>query len=324
MEFRSDDYSQLQQILIFIWILIISGCARYVPEEYIKLAPENVSTNKLVAQFYGTSTLLLSDEHNSVLIDGYITREGLLTSIINQMKTNKDALKFINKRRISAVLVAHSHFDHARDSAAVANEKMATLIGSQRTLNIVDANDEKLVQTDKMLTIGNFKVSFITSNHVKKSFSKKALEKLLLYLSFSPKFIKGGDIYSFYINHPQAKTLIVPSASFPENWATSNNIKVDTVFLSIGLLGEQPSDYLVKYWKSTVVDTCAKTVIPIHWDDFRVPLSEPLEVTPDIITNISKTMKVLNALAQIPICNGHKPTILFPRARVPFLIGYEN
>jgi len=322
MEFRNDKYSQLQKLIIFIWVLIITGCARYVPEEYIKPAPENTSVDKLIAQFYGTSSVLLSDEHNSVLIDGFVTRESLPSSIISRMKTNKDAIGFIDKKTIDVVLVAHSHFDHAKDSAAVANAKKAKLIGSPRTLKIVDANNEQLITSNKMLTIGNFKVSFIPSDHVKKSFSKKALEKLFLYLSFSPKFIKSDDIYSFYINHPQAKILIVPSANFPENWATSNNIKVDTVFLSIGLLGEQPSDYLVKYWKSTVVDTCAKTVIPIHWDDFRVPLSEPLEVTPDIITNISKAMKSLDALAQIPICNGHKPNILFPKARVPFLLDF--
>ena len=103
MEFRNDKYSQLQRLIIFIWVLTIPGCARYVPEEYIKPAPENNSANELIAQFYGTSSVLLSDEHNSVLIDGFVTRENIPTSIISRMKTNKDAIEFIDKKTIFLV-----------------------------------------------------------------------------------------------------------------------------------------------------------------------------------------------------------------------------
>ncbi len=95
------------------------------------MPPSNCSstapaTGRLTARFLGTATIVLDDGETSIMTDGFFSRPGkwqLLTGKIGPDAARIDhALSRANVSRLAAVLVAHSHYDHAMDSAAVAKE----------------------------------------------------------------------------------------------------------------------------------------------------------------------------------------------------------
>lgn len=313
--------------LFFTGFLIygVVGCARYVPQTYVKTTNTDIPKGELFAIFYGTTTLLISDGEKTILIDGFFSRQGIWESFFSQMKPDNDAISIIENKSIDYLLVAHSHFDHARDAAQVAKVKDSKLYGSANTSalkKLVNPLPEPVTKP-LLLPDSKFRVTFIESDHVEKSSILEFFEKAFLTVSGGSEFIESGKTYSFHIEHENTRILIVPSANFPTNWATNiPERRADIVFLSIGLLGEQKPGYITRLWKSTVVDTCAKWVIPIHWDDFRKPLDRKrtvkLQATLDIVNDISTAMRELHELAKITICNGQSVKILFPEDQLPF------
>lgn len=105
-----------------------------------------------------------------------------------------------------------------------------------------------------------------------------------------------GEAYSWLIEHDQCRILIVPSAG--EIGSAFTGVKADTVLLGIGQLAKRGPSGLETYWRGTVTATGAGLVIPIHWDDFTRPLSQPLKPLPYGIDRFDQTMQDLTRLAQ--------------------------
>lgn len=224
---------------LFIMGIMLSSCAHYQPRIFVPTLNVSSIKNPLYASFYGTSTLLISDTTSSILIDGFFSRQGIVESIVNRMKTSDEAIKVIKDKNIDAVLVSHSHFDHAKDAAVVANIKGARLLASKRTLEIYNNDVERPINGKNSTKVGDFKVTFIESKHAHKSFAKKLLERLFLFVAGGYEYSNAGDVYSYYIEHPKSNILVVPSADFPDKWAQINEKTASIVFLGIGLLGER-------------------------------------------------------------------------------------
>ncbi|MFC0452562.1 MBL fold metallo-hydrolase [Rhodococcus jostii] len=76
------------------------------------------------ATFLGVSTVLLSDGETAVMTDGFFSRPPLLRSVLRPLRPDRAAidraLARVRTDRLAAVLVAHSHYDHALDSPIVA------------------------------------------------------------------------------------------------------------------------------------------------------------------------------------------------------------
>ncbi len=93
---------------------------------------------------------------------------------------------------------------------------------------------------------------------------------------------------------------IIPSSSI-HHTDLPINTQADVVLLSIGLLSKQPvvHKYIANYWDNAVKQTNAKLVIPIHYDDFRKPISADGELTlpSSLADKISLTMAQLDKLA---------------------------
>ena len=86
------------------------------------------------------------------------------------------------------------------------------------------------------------------------------------------------------------------SAGFIEG--ALNGRHADVVFLGIGQLGNQDDAYRESYWRQVVTAVSPRRVIPIHWDDFWLPLDQPLVPFPRIADNFEKSMAFLNRRGQ--------------------------
>lgn len=119
----------------------VVGChpdfARYSP---LELRSTSVPKGTLTARFMGVTTLLLDDGQTAIMTDGFFSRPGLVSVLFSRIEPDPariaDALSRIGRTPIAAVMVAHSHYDHALDSARVAQLTDALLLGSESTLNI--------------------------------------------------------------------------------------------------------------------------------------------------------------------------------------------
>jgi hypothetical protein len=104
---------------------------------------------------------------------------------------------------------------------------------------------------------------------------------------------REGTTYSVLISHPAGEALIQGSAGILPG--TLAHRKVDTVFLGVGMLESLGRDYIGRYWQSTVTATGARTVIPVHFDDYTQAFGTT-RLAPKILDDFSVTLRILKEL----------------------------
>jgi len=74
--------------------------------------------------FLGVSTLLFDDGTTKLMTDGFLSRPPQLRALFGRLKPDAKridaALERAKIAALDAIFVAHSHYDHALDSAVVA------------------------------------------------------------------------------------------------------------------------------------------------------------------------------------------------------------
>lgn len=278
---------------------------------YYKFGPENElapQKGPLTAQFFGVSTILLNDGYTSIMTDGFFSRLPPSQFLFSKISPNQTRIKSVLKKgevaNLAAVLVAHSHYDHAFDSARVAKLKHALLVGSQSTANIAKGEDfpercfREITRNPQRFRFGNFDVTVILAYHSigtpgeerRRGFIASELRPPADYDDY-----KDGESYSFLVTHGGVTILIHPSANFIKGMY--KGVQADVVFLGVATLAKRDPEFVKKYWAQVVEETGARLVIPIHWDDFSHSLDEGLKLEPYPIDNIPWTFARLQELA---------------------------
>lgn len=274
-----------------------------------QMKPSQDSREGLNAQFFGVTTIQIDDGKTAIMIDGFFSRPGLLQLLFGDLEPDqariKTALQKSSFTKLAAVLVSHSHYDHAMDAAVVAAQKKAKLIGSQSTANIghgfrkegkevLPPEDIRVPIHDEILRFGDFSVQFFESPHSPDPPYRGIITGPLQTPAPVSSYLEGGN-YSFLLRHERGNILVHPSANYKQY--LFRDVKADIVFLSIGLLGKQSESFATQYWEEVVHKTGAKLVIPIHWDDLSRSLDKPLLPMPYLFDNFNVAMERLIKLA---------------------------
>jgi L-ascorbate metabolism protein UlaG (beta-lactamase superfamily) len=261
------------------------------------------SAPHLTAKYLGTSTIVISDGETSIMTDGFFTRPSFWKMLAGKMQPNPEAVEAsLNRANISnvaAVIPIHSHHDHALDAPEVAKQTGATVVGSESTANIARGwglpERQIIVPTSgESLRFGQFEVTLIQSEHLTVSPFQQKLTGIgqtidePMQFPASLKAFKEGGSFSIWIKHPLGNVLVHGSAGIIPG--ALDKVDAGTIFIGIAGVGKQDDSFHQTYIKETIDAVGAKTIVPIHWDDFNTPANQPLRTFPKIMSSFDNDM----------------------------------
>jgi L-ascorbate metabolism protein UlaG (beta-lactamase superfamily) len=233
----------------------------------------------------GTTMMLVDDGQTQILLDPYLTSVSFTDAALDRaVSTNASevdaALDRAGAARVKAILVSHSHFDHALDLAYVAKRTGALVVGSASALNIARGSgiaEEKLrlVKPDEVFEVGDFVVRPLASRHSPHVFGGEgATIDAPLHQPASLRAYKEGGTFDYLVSRNGHTLLFKGSA----NWVPGalDAIRADVLFLGVGGLGNEDDVFTEEYFDATIDAVHPHIVVPTHWNDFFSPVAPPL------------------------------------------------
>lgn len=295
-------------------LIVLTGAAAYLyyglthrPDisSFVALKPvaDINGRTPLRVTFLGVSTLLFNDGETAILLDGFFTRPNSRQLLLEKISPDKTIIKNSLKRagieKLAAVIVNHSHYDHAMDAPEVVLQTGARLVGSESTANVgrgwgLPEASIAILGPDDFTEFGRFKVTLLQSQHGPSWFTGGKITAPLVPPARASAYQEGTS-FAVLIEHDGQRLLVNASAGFVTGALAGR--RADVAFLGIGQLGKRPHD-MPDYWREMVATTGARRVFPIHWDDFTRPIDEPLQPMPVLLDDMSATMQFLIAQGQ--------------------------
>jgi len=260
---------------------------------------------ELSVTFLGVSTLLLDDGQSAILTDGYFSRPPLARVALRRIAPDAQAIDACLRRagidRLEAVLPVHSHFDHALDSAAVAERTGALLVGGESTANIgrghgLPAARIVVAVPREPVTFGAWTVTLIESHHCPPDRYPGTITAPLRPPARAAAY-RCGEAWSILVAHTSGRTALVQGSAGYVGGALAGRA-ADVAYLGVGQLGLQGADYITAYWQETVGAVGARRAVLTHWDDFFRSLHQPLRALPYAGDDLDATLRVLGGLAE--------------------------
>jgi L-ascorbate metabolism protein UlaG (beta-lactamase superfamily) len=279
--------------------------------------PDAAADAPLTVTWAGVTTLLLDDGSSALMTDGFFSRPGLATVGLGQIAPSAaridGSLERLDVDRLEAVLPVHTHFDHAMDSAVVAQRTGARIVGGESAAQVglgggLTADRVVVVTPGEPVALGAYDVTLVESEHCPPDRFPGVITAPVTPPVKTSAY-KCGEAWSLLVQHRPSdrRLLIVGSAGFIPGALAG--YRADVVYLGIGQLGVQPEGYLVDYWAQTVRAVGARRVVLIHWDDFFRPLTKPLRALPYAGDDLDVSMRVLTGLADDDGIALHLPTL---------------
>ncbi|MCU0844695.1 MAG: MBL fold metallo-hydrolase [Spirochaetes bacterium] len=140
------------------------------------MAPRPAKTERgLSVTWMGTAGFLVADGRDSFYIDPYVSRYSLFRVLAGlPLPPRVDLVRrwigLTGGASARAVIVSHSHFDHALDAPFFARETGAVLVGAESAANVgrgagLGERSIKSVRPGDAVRVGAFTVRFVESVH---------------------------------------------------------------------------------------------------------------------------------------------------------------
>lgn len=279
--------------------------------------PSSAAQSPVTLTWAGVSTLLVDDGSSAVLTDGFFSRPALPSVVLRKLKPSlpriDGSLARLGIDKLEAVLPVHTHFDHAMDSAVVAERTGARLVGGTSTAQVGVGGGlapERIVTVapGEALTLGAFDVTLFESEHCPPDRFPGTITTPVVPPVKASAY-KCGEAWSTLVHHrPSDRTLLIVGSAGAVPGALAGQ-RAEVVYLAVGQLGLQSERYFENYWAETVRTVGARRVVLIHWDDFFRPLHKPLRALPFAGDDLDVSMRVLTRLAERDGVSLHLPTL---------------
>lgn len=269
--------------------------------------------------FLGTNTLLIRKGDSAILVDPHFTRPGffsLLRRIAPDPEKIRTALAENDINTLAAVLLTHTHYDHALDAAEVVRQTGSCLLGSPSAAKLalgaqLPSSQYRSVTAGEANSVGDFRVVFHLSRHVQfpKPLNQVFSASVDIQAPLSPPAgfwqYLCGQVYAIQVDH----LLIFGSAGFEAG--AYAGLDVDAVILGVGGLDSKPAHYIQRLYQETVLASGARQLLLSHWDNFFRPVNPGLR--PMGLEN--RSIKILRRLASQ---NGQEMKLLAYGKRIRF------
>jgi L-ascorbate metabolism protein UlaG (beta-lactamase superfamily) len=260
----------------------------------------------LELEWLGVSGYRMTYEGHTLFIDPYVSRVGLAEVISRRMALPDPArierhLARPADEQVDAVLVGHTHFDHALDVPALVRRYDCPAYGSaslQRLLALHGLGDKAvLVEAHRDFELGPFTVRFVPSVH----------SKLILGLKvpmdgeFTCDHLDGlnagayrcGAVYGIRIE-------VAGTVLYHQGSANLLDDEVPTGGVDIFLAGVAGRSFTPRYWQRILPRLAPRVIVPTHYDDFFRPLDADMGLStnvqvarvPDEIAKVSGEFEV--------------------------------
>jgi L-ascorbate metabolism protein UlaG (beta-lactamase superfamily) len=230
----------------------------------------------LELEWLGVAGYRLSYEGTTVLIDPYVSRAPLRSLLLRRPALPDRGLIDRYVPRADAILIGHTHWDHAVDAPAIARRDGATVYGSDSLAQLMALHglDSVIVEPHRAYDIGPFVVRFTPSRHSKLLFGRRVPFDGPLTCEdlhgLSPGAYKCGDVFGIRVEVAGTSFYHQGSADLRDD----ERIEPVDVFLA-GVTGRQVTP---RYWERILPRLDPRVVVPTHYDDFFAPLDRPLKL----------------------------------------------
>jgi L-ascorbate metabolism protein UlaG (beta-lactamase superfamily) len=228
----------------------------------------------LELDWLGVAGYRLSFDGTTVLVDPYVSRAPLRSLLLRRPALPDRALIDRYVPHADAILVGHTHWDHAVDAPALAHRDGATVYGSDSLAHLMRLHglDSVIAEPHRAYEIGPFVVRFVPSRHSKLLFGRKVPFDGPLTCEdlhgLSPGAYKCGDVFGIRIEVAGTSFYHQGSADLRDD----QPLEPVDVFLA-GITGRQVTPH---YWRRILPRLDPRVLVPTHYDDFFAPLDQPL------------------------------------------------
>lgn len=266
--------------------------------------------------FLGVASLLIDDGDTALMTDGFFSRPSLPRVALGRIAPDHArihaALARAGVDRLAAVLPVHTHYDHAMDSAVVADRTGAVLVGGESTAYVGRGHElpedrVRVATPGEPMAFGAFTLTLVESHHCPPDRYPGEITAPVVPPVKTAAY-KCGEAWSILLEHASGRSaLLQGSAGYVAGSLAGRS--ADVAYLGVGQLGVQSEEYIRTYWAETVETVGARTVVLTHWDDFFRPLDQPLRALPYLGDDLDVTMRVLDELATASGVSVHLPTV---------------
>lgn len=227
----------------------------------------------LELRWIGTAGFRLAYEGTVIWIDPYVTRLRLGDLVRRRVVPADEGAVARVIDKADAVLVGHTHFDHALDVPAIVKRTGATAYGSQSLDNLMRLHGltATVVEPHREYEVGPFRVHFVPSVHSKLQlgfgipYSGELTCDHLDHLT--PQAYRCGQVWGIHIAVAGMTFYHQGSADFLADELRDRNVDV---FLC-GISGRR---FTPKYVERIITALSPQMIVPTHYDDFFHPFED--------------------------------------------------
>jgi len=233
-------------------------------------------------RYLGTAGFVISDGERSLVLDPFVTRPGLVTTLTRRLQPDPDRII----RQIPAaddVLVGHAHYDHILDAPDLCRMTGARLIGSRASVMVGRAAglpEHQLLETagGEDLLSGAWTVRGLPSRHGKALAGRVPLPGDIPVPPPWPARLgelRHGLVLNWWVNTGALRVVHIDSADFIN--AELDGLEADVVCLCA--IGRK---YRPNYVRDVISRLKPKWVIPCHWDTMITPVEQEPDMIPGV------------------------------------------
>lgn len=226
--------------------------------------------------WFGTAGFRLAYQGTVIWIDPYVTRMPMSSVVLRRVvPSSPEAIaRYID--RADAVLVGHTHFDHALDVPAIARAHGCKVYGSTSLHNLMGlhglAAQAVVVEPKRDYEVGPFKFHFVPSVHSKL--------QLGLGIPFSGELtcehVEGLTAQAYHCGQVWGLAIEVAGMRFYHQG--SADLLEDEIVdrkIDVFLCGISGRRFTPNYAARILRALDPAVVVPTHYDDFFRPLDAP-------------------------------------------------